>query len=52
MSATYTKQTYTVVVINPPMKGSDNYKPRIQCYEVNRNLIYKDKKWVLKKKTD
>lgn len=39
MSATLLKQSYTVVVINKPMKGSDSIKPLIQYYEVDRRYI-------------
>ena len=44
MSATCTKQTYTVVVINKPMSGTDSYRPLIQCFEIDKKLIKKVRK--------
>ena len=46
MSATSKKQTYTVVVVNKPMCGTDNIKPRIQCYEVDRRYIQINKQGI------
>ena len=48
MSATLLKQTYTLVIVNKPMNGTDRYSPRIICYEVDRNYIIIKKKEIMK----